>query len=94
MIIRAGVAKGEAANLADRWELWKICKLDDFVTEGESRSSFLLRLTITHPGETPRADRTKDTLAKLRERVLDLHLVVSIQAALQPLKLAQLPLRS
>ncbi len=53
MIIRAGVAKGEPANLADRWELWKICKLDDFVTEGESRSSFLLRLTITHPGRAP-----------------------------------------
>ena len=50
VIIRGGVAKGEAANLADRWELWKICKLDDFVAEGESRSSFLLRLTITHPG--------------------------------------------
>ena len=51
VIIRGGVAKGEpAARLADRWTLWETCKLDEFVAEGESRSGFLLRLTITHPG--------------------------------------------
>ena len=69
MIIRAGVAKGEPANLADRWELWKICKLDDFVTEGESRSSFLLRLTITHPGrETPAPGSNKATRSRPASR--------------------------
>ena len=51
VIIRGGVAKGEhSARPADRWTLWESCKLDEFVAEGESRSGFLLRLTITHPG--------------------------------------------
>ena len=51
VIIRGGVAKGEhSTRQADRWEMWETCKLDEFLAEGESRSSFLLRLTITHPG--------------------------------------------
>ena len=51
VIIRGGVAKGEhSARMADRWALWETCRLDEFVAEGESRSGFLLRLTITHPG--------------------------------------------
>ena len=51
VIIRGGVAKGEhSARMANRWKLWETCRLDDFVAEGESRSGFLLRLTITHPG--------------------------------------------
>ena len=51
VIIRGGVAKGEhAARTSDRWTLWETCELDEFVAEGESRSGFLLRLTITHPG--------------------------------------------
>ncbi len=51
VIIRGGVAKGEhSARMANRWKLWETCNLDEFVAEGESRSGFLLRLTITHPG--------------------------------------------
>jgi aryl-alcohol dehydrogenase-like predicted oxidoreductase len=51
VIIRGGVAKGEhSSRQSDRWALWETCKLDEFLADGESRSSFLLRLTITHPG--------------------------------------------
>ena len=51
VIIRGGVAKGEhSTKQSDRWALWETCKLDEFLADGESRSSFLLRLTITHPG--------------------------------------------
>jgi aryl-alcohol dehydrogenase-like predicted oxidoreductase len=51
VIIRGGVAKGEhSTRQSDRWTLWETCKLDEFLADGESRSSFLLRLTITHPG--------------------------------------------
>ena len=51
VIIRGGVAKGEhSVRTSDRWNLWETCGLDEFLAEGESRSGFLLRLTITHPG--------------------------------------------
>lgn len=51
-IIRGGVAKGEpGGDLAthDRWQTWAAAGLDELTGEGESRSAFLLRFTITHP---------------------------------------------
>lgn len=51
-IIRGGVAKGEpGGDLAthDRWRTWTAAGLDDLRGEGESRSAFLLRFTISHP---------------------------------------------
>jgi aryl-alcohol dehydrogenase-like predicted oxidoreductase len=51
-IIRGGVAKGEPGvglGRADRWAEWEKAKLDDLLEEGESRTAFLLRFTLSHP---------------------------------------------
>ncbi|MCL5996465.1 MAG: aldo/keto reductase [Chloroflexi bacterium] len=52
-IIRGGVARGapEEAGLGnkDRWALWEKAKLDELLSPGESRTSFLLRFTLSHP---------------------------------------------
>jgi aryl-alcohol dehydrogenase-like predicted oxidoreductase len=52
VIIRGGVGRGEpGAGLgsADRWAHWEKAALDDLLEEGESRTGFLLRFTLTHP---------------------------------------------
>jgi aryl-alcohol dehydrogenase-like predicted oxidoreductase len=52
IIIRGGVARGEpGAGLGseDRWRVWNAAGLDDLLEDGESRTSFLLRFTISHP---------------------------------------------
>ncbi len=50
-IIRGGVAKGEPQDMEDnvRWGIWEKANLDELRAEGESRSAFLLRCTISHP---------------------------------------------
>lgn len=51
-IIRGGVARGEpGAGLGnqDRWEAFEKAKLDELREEGESRTAFLLRYTLSHP---------------------------------------------
>jgi len=51
-IIRGGVAKGEPGigkGRAEPWEAWHKANLDELCAEGESRSAFLLRFTISHP---------------------------------------------
>jgi aryl-alcohol dehydrogenase-like predicted oxidoreductase len=55
-IIRGGVAKGAPEDAApggggsaDRWAVWEKAKLDDLRGPDESRTSFLLRLTLSHP---------------------------------------------
>jgi aryl-alcohol dehydrogenase-like predicted oxidoreductase len=52
VIIRGGVGRGEpGAGLgsADRWALWEKAGLDELLEDGESRTGFLLRFTLTHP---------------------------------------------
>jgi aryl-alcohol dehydrogenase-like predicted oxidoreductase len=53
-IIRGGVAKGapsEAGQGAEhRWALWDKARLDELRAPDESRTAFLLRLTLSHPG--------------------------------------------
>ena len=52
IIIRGGVARGEpgeGTGREDRWERFERAGLDDLREEGESRSSLLLRYTLTHP---------------------------------------------
>jgi aryl-alcohol dehydrogenase-like predicted oxidoreductase len=51
-IVRGGVGRGEpGAGLgnADRWTTWEKAKLDDLLEDGESRTAFLLRFTLSHP---------------------------------------------
>jgi aryl-alcohol dehydrogenase-like predicted oxidoreductase len=52
VIVRGGVAKGEPGmglGRTDRWEKFESAKLDELRDPGESRTSFLLRYTLTHP---------------------------------------------
>ena len=52
IIVRGGVARGEpgeGTGREDRWERFERAGLDDLREEGESRSSLLLRYTLTHP---------------------------------------------
>ena len=51
-IIRGGVARGEpGVGVASEaaWEPWTAAGLDELRKEGETRTSFLLRFTISHP---------------------------------------------
>ena len=52
IIVRGGVAKGEPGvglGRGERWEKFEAAKLDELREAGESRTSFLLRYTLTHP---------------------------------------------
>lgn len=51
IVIRGGVAKGPPGNgqgSADLWDLWDKAELDELL-EGEQRTGFMLRFTITNP---------------------------------------------
>lgn len=50
VIVRGGVAKGEPGRGAGpRAALWQKARLDELLGEGESRSQWLLRFTLSHP---------------------------------------------
>lgn len=53
IIIRGGVAKGEPGATEgwanERWALFEKARLDELREDGESRTAFLLRFTLTHP---------------------------------------------
>lgn len=62
-IIRGGVGRGEpGAGLGstDRWAVWSKAELDDLLAEGESRTTFLLRFTLSHPDMTTTIVGTKN----------------------------------
>lgn len=51
-IIRGGVALGEpwvGLGHADQWQLYEEAALDELRSPGQSRTAFLLRLTLSHP---------------------------------------------
>ena len=51
-VIRGGVAKGEPGagrGSAETWRKFEAASLDEFREAGESRTSFMLRFTLTHP---------------------------------------------
>ena len=52
-VIRGGAAKGEpgasSQGPAERWEKFAQAKLDDLREEGETRTAFILRHTLSHP---------------------------------------------
>nr|CAA9263692.1 Aldo/keto reductase [uncultured Armatimonadetes bacterium] len=53
VIVRGGVARGEPGvglGNQDRWAKWDAAKLDELLGEGETRTTFLLRFTNSHPG--------------------------------------------
>ena len=53
-VIRGGVAKGEPgeSGVTGRvsWDPFEQAKLDELLDVGESRTSFMLRFTVSHPG--------------------------------------------
>ena len=57
IIIRGGIARGEPADqgkarksaAAEQWALYERAGLDDLRMEGETRSAFVLRYTLSHP---------------------------------------------
>jgi aryl-alcohol dehydrogenase-like predicted oxidoreductase len=51
-IVRGGVARGEPGQglgSQDAWALWERAHLDDLLGEGESRTAWQLRFTLSHP---------------------------------------------
>ena len=51
-VIRGGVAKGQPGlgrGSAEMWQHFAAAKLDELRAEGESRTAFLLRFTLSHP---------------------------------------------
>jgi aryl-alcohol dehydrogenase-like predicted oxidoreductase len=51
-IIRGGVGQGEPGEgrgSSDRWSVWNKAGLDELMEEGETRTGFLLRFTLSHP---------------------------------------------
>ena len=56
IIIRGGVAQGEhgvGLGSSNTWETFERATLDELLAEGESRSAFVLRYTLTTPTPTP-----------------------------------------
>ena len=52
IIIRGGVARGEPGigeGGVDLWRMFDESGLDELVDEGDNRTSFMLRYTLTHP---------------------------------------------
>lgn len=53
VIVRGGVARGEPGEglgNQDRWAKWTAANMDELLPEGETRTGFLLRFTLNHPG--------------------------------------------
>lgn len=51
-IIRGGVGQGEPGKGrgdVNKWALWEKARLDELLAEGESRTAFMLRFTLSHP---------------------------------------------
>lgn len=75
MVIRGGVAQGEpdvataGEGHANRWKVFEAANLDELVEEGESRTTFMLRYTLTHPHSdtnivgTSRIDHLEENVA-------------------------------
>jgi aryl-alcohol dehydrogenase-like predicted oxidoreductase len=52
VIVRGGVARGEPGEglgADERWSTFDQANLDELREEGESRTAFLLRFTLSHP---------------------------------------------
>lgn len=63
VIVRGGVARGEpGAGLGnkDRWSIWEKANMDELLSNGETRTGFLLRFTHSHPGMTTNIVGTKN----------------------------------
>ena len=51
-IVRGGVARGEPGvgrGAEERWQLWDAAALDELLGDGETRTQWMLRFTLSHP---------------------------------------------
>lgn len=68
VIVRGGVAQGssDTGRRKELLELWEKAGLDELLDEGESRTQFVLRYTISHPGmsTTIVGTKSRDHLAE------------------------------
>lgn len=74
VIVRGGVARGEPGQglgSTERWAAWEQAGLDELRDSGETRTSFLLRFTNSHPGMTTNIVGTKNPE----------HLLANVEAA-------------
>jgi aryl-alcohol dehydrogenase-like predicted oxidoreductase len=63
VIVRGGVARGEPGvglGNQDRWADWEKAKMDELLSDGETRTQFLLRFTNSHPGMSTNIVGTKN----------------------------------
>jgi aryl-alcohol dehydrogenase-like predicted oxidoreductase len=70
-VIRGGVAKGqpgEGGGVINTWAKWDEAELDALLEVGESRTAFMLRFTLTHPGLHTTIVGTKNPV-HLRENI-------------------------
>jgi aryl-alcohol dehydrogenase-like predicted oxidoreductase len=52
-IVRGGVARGEPGvgrGPQERWQMWNAAGLDELLGDGETRTQWMLRFTLSHPG--------------------------------------------
>jgi len=52
-VIRGGVSQGEPGEGKGRqevWQVWDDANLDELRDEGDNRTDFVLRYTLSHPG--------------------------------------------
>ena len=70
-VIRGGVAKGqpgEGGGVINTWAKWDEAEMDALLEVGESRTAFMLRFTLTHPGLHTTIVGTKNPV-HLRENI-------------------------
>lgn len=79
IIVRGGVAQGEGSsrNGAEKWEQFEKAGLDDLREPDESRSTFVLRYTLSHPdihtiiAATTRAAHLRENIAAVMRGPLE-----------------------
>ena len=99
-IIRGGVAKGEPGEGHGRCQVWNKfdeADLDELRDEGESRTAFMLRFTLTHPqvhtiiGGTMNPDHLEENVRTVLRGPLDEEVYVEAKRRLGEVGLRPAP---
>ena len=89
IVIRGGVALGEpgvgTGEMTNHWDKYDEACLDDLRDEGESRTSFILRYTLTHPNSdtnivgTTNPDHLWENVAAMQRGPMSLDVYAEVQ---------------
>lgn len=99
-VIRGGVAKGEPGSglgSAETWAKFQEANLDDFRETGESRTSLMLRFTLTHPDVhtiivgTQRPDHLKENVEAAQRGVLSTEVYQEMKRRLDTVGVSPVP---